>query len=81
MIKAIDESFCTSCGLCVDICQMDVLRLDQGKAHIAYPRDCCNCMQCVFACPLEAITAVPGAPKKFDINFRWQQIKAALNVK
>ena len=81
MIKAIDESFCTGCGLCVDICQMDVFRLGQGKAHIAYPGDCCHCMQCVLICPLEAITLTPGAPKKFDINLRWQRLKEALNVK
>ena len=81
MIKAIDESFCIGCGLCVAVCQPDVLRLSEGKAHITYPGDCCNCLQCVFACPVEAITVTPAVPKKFDILFRWQQIKNDLKVK
>ncbi|MBW1769056.1 MAG: 4Fe-4S binding protein [Deltaproteobacteria bacterium] len=41
MIRTIDESSCTNCGLCVDICQMDVIRIDaDGKVYIAYAEDC-----------------------------------------
>ncbi|MFC2044880.1 ATP-binding protein [Chloroflexota bacterium] len=78
MIKAIDESFCTGCGLCVDACQMDVLSLRDRKAYIAYAGDCCHCMWCLFICPFDAITLSPGIPKKFDMNLRWQAISDVL---
>ena len=81
MIKAIDETFCNGCGLCVSLCQMDVIRLKDGKAYIAYPGDCCHCLECFCYCPVEAITMAPGVPKRFNLNTRWQQVKDALNLK
>ena len=82
MIKSIDEVFCTNCGVCVDACQSDVLRFNQdGKVYIAYPDDCCHCLECAFLCPFDAITVAPGVPKKFSINYRWELVKNALNVK
>jgi len=78
MIKAID-SLCTNCGLCVEVCQMDVLRKDKdGKVYIAYPGDCHNCYECVYLCPYDAITIAPGVPKKFDSVYRWERIKEAI---
>ena len=81
MIKAIDETFCTGCGLCVSLCQLDVLRLREGKAHIVYPGDCCHCMECFVYCPTEAVTLTPGIPKKFNLNTRWEATKETLNLK
>ena len=82
MIKVIDETFCIGCGLCVNVCQMDVLRLRDGKAYIAYPGDCDHCLECFCYCPTEAITMGPTAvPKRFDASVRWQQVKDALNLK
>ena len=36
------EALCDGCGVCVDSCPTDVLRMDaaSGKAVVAYPRDC-----------------------------------------
>ena len=82
MISALDELFCTSCGVCVDVCQMDVFRINpEGKVYIAYPGDCFDCLECVFACPYDAIVMVKGVPKKYNPGLRWKRIKDALNVK
>ena len=81
MIKKIDDLLCIHCGLCEDVCSTDVFRRKDGKVSIAYPDDCCNCMECLFICPTEAIILTPGVPKKFDVRLRWMQIKDALNVK
>ncbi len=57
MIKSIDKNKCTGCGICVGICNMDVLRLDKNDcAFIAYHEDCMTCFQCELNCPVEAIT-------------------------
>jgi NAD-dependent dihydropyrimidine dehydrogenase PreA subunit len=53
----IDEAACTSCGRCVEICPVDVLRPSATtlKAMVAYPGDCCGCRLCAQECPAHCI--------------------------
>lgn len=57
MISKIDQAKCTGCGICAEICIMDVLWMNTStnKAYIAYPEDCQLCYQCELECPAEAI--------------------------
>ena len=71
MIENIDQDKCIGCGLCVEICPMDVLRLKADfniisqpekkkptphfKADIAYLVDCMTCYTCELNCPAHAI--------------------------
>ena len=71
MIEKIDGKKCNGCGICVEICPMDVLRLENKidiisqseqkghlrkyTAYIAYPEDCMTCYTCELKCPTEAI--------------------------
>jgi len=52
-IERIIEAQCNGCGICVDICPEDVLRMDEstGKAIIKYPDDCVACFVCESYCP------------------------------
>ena len=66
-IKKIDRNLClSSCGICVESCPNDVLRLDEeDKACIVYPEDCHTCFLCENDCPVKAITVsaeVLGTP-------------------
>ena len=79
MIKAINEILCIKCGLCEDVCPTDVFRQRNDKMTIAYPGDCCHCMDCLFICPTDAIVLGPGVPEKFNLRLRWEQIKKALS--
>ena len=81
MIERIDELLCIDCGLCEDVCQLDVLRRGERGIRIAYPDDCCNCMECLFVCPTEAIVLNAKTPEKFDGRLRWKQVKEALSPK
>jgi len=54
---AIDDAVCVGCGVCVQSCPTDVIRMTpQGKAAAAYPEDCPFCFLCVFDCAPKAIT-------------------------
>lgn len=55
---SIDEALCRGCASCVNACPVDVLAMDArtGKAHIAFPQDCCVCFLCQDDCPSGAIT-------------------------
>ena len=61
MIAKIDDTKCTGCGICVESCALDTLRLDPdtGKAYIAYPDDCMTCFTCELRCPENAIDVHP----------------------
>ena len=52
-IRDIDFRLCTGCGICVDHCPLDVLRLNEktGTAYIKYLRDCQGCFLCEHECP------------------------------
>ena len=63
MIESIDVEKCTGCGICVDCCPLDALRLREtpegSKAHITYPDDCMTCFECEVECPFHAISVHP----------------------
>ena len=58
-IESIDAELCNGCGICVQICPMDVIRMDDEKAVIRYPEDCMLCEFCALDCPVQAIIISP----------------------
>ena len=60
-IEKIDHDLCTGCGICVNSCPMDVIRMDEeeNKAIIKYQEDCMLCEFCVLDCPVDAIYVSP----------------------
>jgi UDP-glucose 4-epimerase len=49
---------CTGCGLCVDVCHVEAIRLDDGLAQIG--EACKGCGRCAAACPVAAIRLEVG---------------------
>jgi NAD-dependent dihydropyrimidine dehydrogenase PreA subunit len=60
-VERIDLELCNGCGICVNSCATDVLRLDAktNKAYVAYPEECNNCDYCELDCPTNAIYISP----------------------
>jgi NAD-dependent dihydropyrimidine dehydrogenase PreA subunit len=60
-IERIDEDLCIGCGICVESCSVDVIRMDEKnkKAVIKYPEDCVLCQFCEIDCPQDAIYVSP----------------------
>ena len=50
----IDETLCTGCGLCEDICRFDAIREDNG-VWMVDPIRCEGCAVCTVVCPSGAI--------------------------
>jgi len=55
MAISIDRDLCNGCGLCVEICPFNGVKLDEE--NIAVLLDACNeCGACIDECPVEAIS-------------------------
>ena len=52
----VNEEQCVGCGICIEICPLDVLKRENDKAIVKYPEECWHCRACVMDCPRQAIT-------------------------
>ena len=57
MPPVIDKSKCINCGVCIDICPLDVLHSSKtgNFPDIRYPEECWHCNACKLDCPVQAI--------------------------
>ncbi len=69
-VQRIDEKLCNGCGICVEDCPTDVLRMNpEDKAYIAYAKDCAVCFQCSTNCPVAAVTVNSLAPRELILPY------------
>jgi ferredoxin len=81
-VSKIDHELCTACGVCVERCPMEAVRLNGDAAEIIDGR-CIGCGVCIPTCPGEAISleAKPGMeapPVDFDETFRRMKAERGL---
>jgi NAD-dependent dihydropyrimidine dehydrogenase PreA subunit len=58
MKPEVDESKCSGCGNCVDVCPSEVFEMENDKSKVVRPEECVECETCVSECPEEAIKLV-----------------------
>jgi 2-oxoglutarate ferredoxin oxidoreductase subunit delta len=54
-------SWCKGCGLCVEYCNRDVLKMDGVLPQVVHAERCTRCLQCEAICPDFAIEVKEGA--------------------
>jgi flavodoxin/ferredoxin len=64
LAHAIPEK-CTGCGLCAQLCPMQNIRMENGKA--VFLDKCALCMRCAAFCPAGA-TVVPGCKSPYALH-------------
>lgn len=57
LIPQIDESKCTSCGKCAEVCQYHAIAV-LGKKVLVFPQLCHGCGSCTWNCPEGAISEI-----------------------
>lgn len=57
-IPQVDESKCTYCGKCAEVCQYHAIVL-VGKKILVFSQLCHGCGSCALVCPEHAITEIP----------------------
>ena len=70
-IQPIDNDLCTGCGICVETCPMDVIRMNESgtKAVVRYVNDCMLCYMCELDCPEDAIYISPEKKAKHMLSW------------
>jgi MinD superfamily P-loop ATPase len=71
-IPLVDESKCTFCGTCSDLCQFKAISV-MGKLVLIFAEMCHGCGGCIAVCPEQALT--PGQRELGEIS--WGQAGAA----
>ncbi len=54
----IDIKRCTSCGICMDRCPMDIIRLNEEGIPFQLYDECWSCGVCEEDCPEKALTLI-----------------------
>ncbi len=58
LIPSVDETKCTHCGKCAEVCQYHAIAV-LGQKTLVFPQLCHGCGSCTALCPEKAITEVP----------------------
>jgi Na+-translocating ferredoxin:NAD+ oxidoreductase subunit B len=65
-VCSLNETLCTSCGVCVERCPVGALRLKEDKILFRVER-CIGCGLCVTTCPTEALSLLKKPSDKLYI--------------
>lgn len=57
----INKEQCTGCLKCAAVCPGNLIKEQDGKAFMKYPKDCWGCVSCVKECAFGAIDFYLGA--------------------
>lgn len=63
-IERIDYNKCSDCGVCYEVCPMDVFRMVGKTVYIAYREDCMTCYLCDTYCVKGAVQVGPERARK-----------------
>ncbi len=55
MAAEVNSDKCTGCGLCVDVCPVEAIKVEDDVA-VVNTDECTDCGACVDECPNEAIS-------------------------
>lgn len=73
MPPLIDREKCIGCGICAEICPLQVLRQEKPEEPpvVAYGEECWHCNACVLDCPKQAISL------RLPLNYRLLYVNAS----
>jgi NAD-dependent dihydropyrimidine dehydrogenase PreA subunit len=68
---SINETLCTGCSRCLDVCPHGVILVSDGLARLVQKDNCMECGACAKNCPFNAITVKSGVGCSVAIIKGW----------
>jgi NAD-dependent dihydropyrimidine dehydrogenase PreA subunit len=56
----VDENKCTGCGMCLEVCPHEVLKMNGKRVHVQNRDACMECGACSRNCPVNAVSVQAG---------------------
>lgn len=69
VVERINYEACTNCGICMDVCPMDVYRRLGRMYYIAHQQDCMTCFLCEIDCPQGAVHVGPERARQIVMPY------------
>jgi electron transport complex protein RnfB len=66
-VVKVNEDDCTACEACIPRCQMDALKMTDGKL-VRDEKRCIGCGICMWVCPTDALTLEPRPASKLPLK-------------
>ncbi len=63
----IDDDACTACEACIERCQMEALKMENGKL-VRDEKRCIGCGICMYVCPTDALILKPREAAKVPLK-------------
>ena len=82
LIPKVDETICTFCGKCAEVCQFHAIAMI-GKKTLVFPELCHGCGSCALVCPENAISEhlnVMGVLESGPANHKIDFVQGVMNV-
>lgn len=68
LIPSVDESKCTGCGDCAEVCEYHAIAV-LNKKVLVFPQLCHGCGSCTWVCPAKVIKEVPNLLGSLEAGF------------
>jgi MinD superfamily P-loop ATPase len=78
-IPAVDETLCSHCGKCAEVCQYNAIAV-LGKKTLVFPQLCHGCGSCTALCPENAIREVHNRIGIIEMGIADEQLSFARGV-
>jgi MinD superfamily P-loop ATPase len=79
LVPEVDETQCTYCGRCAEVCPWHAIAV-VGKKVLIFPQLCHGCGSCTLACPEDAISEIPNPIGVIESGPAWNGIAFAQGV-